>query len=183
MEIGKIAELNRIQADFAAKRFAKPVMSPIIASKLDNLFGHPRTDNRPSWDAYFAGMAQYVSVRATCPRASVGCVLVRDKRVLTTGYNGASAGLPSCLDVGCLMEDKHCISAIHAEQNAIIQAALHGITTQGAIAYVTHCPCSLCAKMLINAGIVRVVYINEYAPADGGEFFRMAGVVVERIEL
>lgn len=182
MQIGKIVELPD-QPMKPLRPIVAPAISPTLSAQLDTLFGHPRTDKRPTWDEYYSRLAQLVSTRATCPRASVGCVLVRDKRLLVSGYNGSCSGLPSCLEVGCMMIDGHCHRSIHAEQNAIIQAALHGITTAGATAYVTHYPCSLCAKMLINAGVVRVVFINEYAPADGGEFFRQAGVNVERILL
>ena len=104
--------------------------------------------NRPNWDDYFMDIAFAVAERSTCDRAHVGAVLVRDRRILTTGYNGAPAGLPHCDEVGHLIVDGHCVRALHAEQNAIIQAALHGISIQGATAYVTHQPAS--AKMLIN---------------------------------
>lgn len=164
-------------------KLATPFISPTLSSALDALFSQPqRIDNRPSWDTYFLAMAQLAATRATCPRASVGCVLVRDKHVLTTGYNGACAGLDSCLDVGCMVVDGHCLRSVHAEANAIIQAALHGVTTAGCTAYVTHMPCVHCAKMLINAGVVRVVYSDEY-PSAGVEFFKDAGVKLERIEL
>lgn len=159
-----------------------PFISPAIATTLDVLFGTLRQDERPSWDTYFLAMAKLAATRATCPRASVGCVLVRDKHVLTTGYNGASAGLDSCLDVGCMVVDGHCLRSVHAEANAIIQAALHGVTTAGCTAYVTHTPCVHCSKMLINAGVWRVVYSNEYLSA-GVEFFKSAGVKLERIGL
>lgn len=138
---------------------------------------------RPSWDVYFCQMAQVAATRSTCPRAAVGCVLVSNRHVVSTGFNGSASGTPHCIDDGCMVVDGHCIRSIHAEQNAIIQAALHGTSTFGATAYVTHQPCALCAKMLINTGIVRVVYINEYTPVDGGLFFRQAGVEIERIEL
>ena len=154
-----------------------------LTKQLDAMYGHPQGDKRPSWDTYFLQMALHVATRATCPRAQVGCVLVRDKRMLTTGYNGSPAGLPHCLDVGCMIVNGHCLRSLHAEQNAIIQAALHGVTTANATCYVTHQPCVHCAKMLINAGVVRVVFINQYVPVDGGEFFRLAGVDVERAEL
>ena len=103
-----------------------------------------------------------VARRSTCPRAAVGAVLVRDKRILTTGYNGAPRGLPHCTDAGCLMVNGHCVRTLHAEQNAIIQGALHGVDVSGSTLYVTHQPCLTCAKMIINAGIVEVVYENEY---------------------
>lgn len=138
---------------------------------------------RPTWDSYFADMARLTATRATCPRAQVGCVLVRDNRILSSGYNGSAGGLDHCLDVGCLMVDNHCTRALHAEQNAIIQCALHGVSTKGATAYVTHCPCVVCAKMLINAGVWRVVYLNDYANAKGDEFFKWAKVQLEQLKV
>lgn len=137
---------------------------------------------RPSWDEYFMELAQVVAKRSTCNRRSVGAVLVRDKRILTTGYNGSPPGLPHCTDVGCLMVDNHCVRAIHAEQNAIIQAALHGIDLSGATCYVTSSPCVHCSKMLIAAGIKRVVFLDAYTEALGQEMARQAGVVLERFE-
>lgn len=138
---------------------------------------------RPSWDLYFIQLAQMAATRATCDRAHVGCVLVKDKHVLTTGYNGAARSLEDCDLVGHLLLDGHCIRTLHAEQNAIIQAALHGVSTSGATCFVTHQPCHICAKMLINAGIVRVVYSGEYQDANSVMFFKAAGISLERIEL
>ncbi len=135
---------------------------------------------RPSWDEYFMELAQVVAKRSTCNRRSVGTVLVRDKRILTTGYNGSPSGLPHCTDVGCLIVDGHCVRAIHAEQNAIIQAALHGINLRGATCYVTSSPCVHCAKMLIAAGIERIVYMDSYTEEIGLEMARQAGVKMER---
>lgn len=125
---------------------------------------------RPSWDEYFMEIAHLVARRSTCLRRQVGAVLVRDKQILSTGYNGAPTGLEHCLDVGCLREKlavpagkQHEICrGIHAEQNAIIQAALHGVSTRGGTMYCTHQPCVLCAKMMINAGIDRIVYEGDY---------------------
>lgn len=153
-----------------------------ITKRLNLMYGQP-VDSRPTRDEYFSDIAQRVATRSTCPRASVGCVFVSHNHILSTGYNGSAAGLDHCLDVGCLMVDGHCLRCVHAEANAIIQCALHGVTTKSSTAYVTHYPCVHCSKMMINAGVVRVVYINEYAPVDGGDFFRQAGVSVERIEL
>lgn len=135
---------------------------------------------RPSWDEYFMELAQVVAKRSTCNRRSVGAVLVRDKRILTTGYNGSPAGLPHCLDVGCLMVDNHCVRAIHAEQNAIVQAALHGIDLRGSTCYVTSAPCVHCSKLLIAAGIQRIVFQDEYTETLGQEMAQEAGVVLER---
>ena len=117
---------------------------------------------RPDWDSYFMKIANAVSERSTCDRAQVGCVLVLDKRILTTGFNGSPAGQPHCDEVGHLIVEGHCVRTIHAETNAIIQAALHGVSTKGATCYVTHYPCMNCAKALVNAGISRLVYSNPY---------------------
>ncbi len=119
-----------------------------------------------------------VAQRSTCDRAHVGAVLVRDRRILTTGYNGSPAGLPHCDDVGHLMIDGHCVRTLHAEQNAIIQAALHGVSIQGATAYVTHQPCLTCAKMIINAGIQRVIYAGDYPDEASRNFMHEAGVAL-----
>ncbi len=119
-----------------------------------------------------------VAQRSTCDRAHVGAVLVRDRRILTTGYNGSPAGLPHCDDVGHLMIDGHCVRTLHAEQNAIIQAALHGVSIQGATAYVTHQPCLTCAKMIINAGIRQVIYAGDYPDEASRTFMHDAGVAL-----
>ena len=134
---------------------------------------------RPSWDDYFLGITFQVAKRSTCDRAQVGAIIVKDRRILTTGYNGAPAGLPHCDEVGHLMVGGHCVRTLHAEQNAIIQAALHGVTVAGGTIYVTHQPCLTCAKMIINAGIRRVVYAGEYADDNAVDFLRQAGVVLE----
>jgi len=131
---------------------------------------------RPSWDQYFMGIASEVAKRSTCPRAQVGAIIVRDKRILTTGYNGAPAGLPHCTEVGCLMVGGHCVRTLHAEQNAIIQAALHGVSVAGGTIYVTHQPCLTCAKMIINAGMKRVVYGGQYPDELAVSFLEQAGV-------
>ncbi len=133
-------------------------------------------NHRPSWDKYFMDIANEVAKRSTCERAQVGAVIVKEKRILTTGYNGSPRGLPHCYEVGCLMDNGHCVRTLHAEQNAIIQAALHGVITEGATIYVTHQPCFLCAKMIINAGLVRIVYDKEYPDDRSREFLEQAGV-------
>ena len=117
-----------------------------------------------------------VAQRSTCPRAQVGALVVKDKRILTTGYNGAPRGLPHCIEVGCLMVDNHCVRSIHAEQNALLQGALHGVALGGSTVYVTHQPCLICAKMIINAGIVRVIYSRAYPDPIAEEFLHGAGV-------
>jgi len=144
---------------------------------------------RPSWDEYFMGIAREVAKRATCDRGRSGAVLVRDKRILTTGYVGSPKGLPHCDEVGHLFkktidadgkESTHCIRTTHAEQNAILQAAMHGISTAGATLYCKMEPCIDCAKMIINAGIKRVVCEKKYHKAEiTREFFKKAGVKLE----
>jgi dCMP deaminase len=125
---------------------------------------------RPDWDDYFLEIVEIVARRATCLRRRVGAALVRDRRILATGYNGAPSGLSHCLEIGCLREQQQIPSGerhelcrgLHAEQNAIIQAALHGVSVRGATLYCTNRPCIICAKMIINAGVVRVVVGGDY---------------------
>lgn len=121
---------------------------------------------RKSWDNYFMEIALLASRRATCNRLKVGAVLVKDKRVIATGYNGSPSGMPHCIDEGCSVVNGHCIRTIHAEQNALFQCAKFGVSTKGATCYVTHLPCLLCAKSLIQSGIVKVVFLQYYKP-DG----------------
>ena len=134
--------------------------------------------HRPTWNEYFMSIAHEVAQRSTCERAQVGAVIVREKRILTTGYNGSPRGLEHCTDVGCLMDNGHCIRTLHAEQNAIIQAALHGVITEGATIYVTHQPCFICAKTIINAGITEIVYDKEYKDDRSLDFLQQAGVKI-----
>ncbi len=142
---------------------------------------------RPTWDSYFMEITKLVASRSSCLRRSVGAVLVKDKRILATGYNGAPAGMKHCEEVGCLREKLHVPSGqrhelcrgLHAEQNAIIQAARQGTEIVGSTLYCTTAPCSLCAKMLINAGVVRIVYEGSYPDERALEFFKEAGVKVE----
>ncbi len=129
---------------------------------------------RPDWDSYFMKIAFAVSERSTCDRAFVGCVLVNDKQILTTGFNGSPAGQEHCDSAGHLLVDGHCIRTIHAETNSIIQAALHGISTKNATCYVTHLPCVNCTKVLINAGIKRIVYSVAYRYDDNAQKFLSA---------
>lgn len=137
---------------------------------------------RPSWDEYFMEIAGAVRGRSTCPRRSVGAVLVGDKRILATGYNGAPEGLPHCTDVGCLMVEGHCVRTLHAEQNALLQAAAHGVSTEGATIYATSEPCLQCTKMLLNARVRRIVYLEPYDDRLAREMRREAGIPCERIE-
>jgi len=133
-------------------------------------------EHRPSWNEYFMAIAHEVAKRSTCERAQVGAVIVKDKRILTTGYNGSPRGLPHCTEVGCLMDNGHCVRTLHAEQNAIIVAALHGVITAGATIYVTHQPCFNCAKSIINSGIREIVYDKEYQDDRSLDFLQQAGV-------
>ena len=117
---------------------------------------------RISQEDYFMVLAGVVALRSTCDRARVGCILVKDKSIVSTGYNGSVSGAPHCDDHGHIMLNGHCIATVHAESNAIAQAAKHGHSTDGCIAYCTHKPCSSCMKLLINSGITVVHYMNEY---------------------
>jgi dCMP deaminase len=129
-------------------------------------------------------IALAVSERSTCDRASVGCVLVLEKRILTTGFNGSPMGQPHCDEAGHLMVEGHCVRTIHAETNAIIQAALHGVSTKGSSCYVTHFPCINCTKALINAGIVRLVYASAYRIDENAmDFLKTAHIEVDQIDL
>ncbi len=132
---------------------------------------------RPDWDSYFLKIASAVSERSTCDRALVGCVLVREKRILTTGFNGSPAGQAHCDEAGHLMVEGHCVRTIHAETNAIIQAALHGVSTKGASCYVTHLPCVNCTKALINAGIVKIIYSISYRADENALAFLKAAEI------
>jgi dCMP deaminase len=144
---------------------------------------------RLSWDEYFMEIARVAARRSTCLRRNVGAVAVKDKRILATGYNGAPAGLKHCSEVGCIREAKGIPSGqhhelcrgLHAEQNVIIQAALHGVSIKGATLYVTHQPCVLCAKMLVNAGIVEVVSGGEYPDELAIEILNEAKINLRRL--
>jgi dCMP deaminase len=129
---------------------------------------------RVPWDVYFMRIAQVVSSRSTCPRKFVGSVIVRDKTILSTGYNGSIRGMPHCSDEGHMMENGHCVATIHAEANAIIQSAKNGVNIDGATIYVTASPCWSCFKQIANSGIRRICY---------GEFYRDERIfqVAERI--
>lgn len=143
---------------------------------------------RPSWDDYFMHITREVAKRSTCLRRQVGAILVKDKHILSTGYNGAPRGLPHCEEVGCLREQNDIPSGeraelcrgLHAEQNAIIQAAVHGISIPGATLYCTTQPCILCAKMLINAGVIRIVYEGPYPDELARDMLAEAGVALVR---
>ena len=117
--------------------------------------------NRVSWERYFMNLALQAATRSTCPRKHVGAVIVRDKAILSTGYNGSIRQAPHCTDVGCLMENSHCVRTVHAEANALVQAACHGTRLEGAEIYVTASPCFDCFKLIVNAGI-RTIYFGEF---------------------
>ncbi len=142
---------------------------------------------RPEADQYFLKVAAVVAERSTCQRHHVGAVAVRDKHILATGYNGAPAGSRDCLELGCLRNERNIPSgerheicrAIHAEQNVIIQAALHGVNLEGSTIYATHTPCVLCAKMLINARIERYVSFGKYSDDSFIQLFKDAGIGVD----
>ncbi len=147
--------------------------------------------NRPTWEEYFMEITRLVAKRATCLRRQVGAVLVMDKQLLATGYNGAPSGLAHCLEVGCLREKNNIPSGerhelcrgIHAEQNAIIQAAFHGVRIQGATLYCTNLPCVICTKMLINAGIKEIIYESGYADDLTREMLLEARIPVRQFSL
>jgi len=147
-------------------------------------------DERPSWETYFMDIAQLVAKRSTCLRRSVGAVVVKDKRVLSTGYNGAPMNVAHCRVTGCIREQMKIPSGerhelcrgIHAEQNAIIQAAYHGVSIKESALFCTNLPCSICAKMIINAGIQTIYYLSGYADAMSEEMLKEAGVDVLKID-
>lgn len=146
-------------------------------------------DGRPSWETYFMDIAQLVAKRSTCLRRSVGAVVVKEKRVLSTGYNGAPMNVAHCRVTGCIREQMKIPSGerhelcrgIHAEQNAIIQAAYHGASIKDADLYCTNLPCSICAKMIINAGIRTIYYLSGYADTMSEEMLKEAGVDVLKL--
>jgi len=139
---------------------------------------------RPSWDEYFAQITSQVATRSTCMRRHVGAVIVQDRRILSTGYNGAPRGFAHCQETGCLREKlgipsgerQEICRGLHAEQNAIIQAALHGVSVSSADIYTTHQPCITCAKMIINAGIRKVVSLAQYPDELARSFLQQAGI-------
>jgi dCMP deaminase len=158
----------------------KKSIEPDIAEKINH---------RPDWDTYFLGIVDLVSRRSTCRRRAVGAGLVRDRRILATGYNGAPSSLKHCLDIGCMREQLNVPSGerhelcrgLHAEQNVIIQAALHGVITKGSTLYCTNHPCVICAKMIINAGIARIVVRDGYHDQLAAEMLKEAGIDVMQI--
>jgi len=148
---------------------------------------------RPDWDTYFLRISQLVAQRSTCLRRQVGAVIVRDNRLLATGYNGAPNNVAHCFQLpgGCLRESRKIPSGerqelcrgLHAEQNAILQAAAFGVSLKGGDCYCTHQPCITCAKMLINAGIKRVVFLGDYPDELSLEMLKEAKITLERLEI
>jgi len=145
-------------------------------------------NQRPSWDEYFMSITKEIAKRSTCVRRQVGAVLVKDKRILSTGYNGSVRNTPNCIDVGCIREKLNVPSGtrhelcrgLHAEQNALLFAANAGVTTEGATLYCMNQPCVLCAKMLVQAGITRVVYLEDYPDNFAREIFHEGKVKLEK---
>ena len=147
--------------------------------------------NRPDWEVYFLKMAQLASTRSTCIRRHVGAVLVKEKKILATGYNGVPSGISHCSDVGCLRDKEQIPSGqrhelcrgLHAEQNAILQAAYHGVSIQGSVLFCTNFPCVICSKMLINAGIRQIFYLEGYPDLLSETMLNEAGMELHRIEM
>lgn len=146
---------------------------------------------RPSWSEYFMTIAKLVSKRSTCLRRNIGAVLVKDKRIIATGYNGAPTGIRHCEDTGCLREklgiksgERHELCrGLHAEQNVIIQAAYYGVSTKDTVLYSTHKPCIICSKMIINAGIKKIYYLEGYPDPLADEMIAEAHIEIERLAI
>jgi dCMP deaminase len=145
---------------------------------------------RPTWDEYFMEIVELIKSRSTCLRRQVGALLVKDKRILATGYNGAPSGCTHCSEIGCLRDELKIPSgqrhelcrAIHAEQNALVQAAYSGTSVRGSTLYVTHQPCVLCAKMAINAGIRKIVFKGDYPDELAMELLQESGIRVIKLD-
>lgn len=148
-----------------------------------------KKDSRPDWDEYFLEIARIVAKRSTCLRRKVGALIVKDRRILATGYNGTPSGIKHCIEQGCLRvklnipsgERHELCRGLHAEQNVLLQAALYGVSLRGSILYVTNQPCIICAKMIINAGIKAVVISGNYPDKMARQFLDEAGVKIGRI--
>ena len=138
---------------------------------------------RISWDEYFMAQSHLLSLRSTCSRLSVGATIVKDKRIVSGGYNGSIKGDEHCIDVGCKVVEGHCVRTIHAEINAILQCSKFGVGTEGATIYVTHFPCLNCTKSIIQAGIKEICYANDYRNNEyDRELLEKSGVVVRKID-
>lgn len=152
------------------------------------MVGGKKKNSRPSWDQYFMDLAKLVAERSTCLRHKVGAVLVKDKRILATGYNGSPPGMAHCLEVGCIRDKMKIPSgtraeicrAVHAEQNAIIQCATYEVSSKEATLYTTHQPCTICTKMIIAAGIKKIVYDHPYPDKFAQSLLRETGVKVQK---
>ncbi|MCT3555665.1 ComE operon protein 2 [Lentilactobacillus buchneri] len=141
-------------------------------------------DKRIKWDQYFMMQAVLLASRSTCERLSVGAVIVRDKRIIAGGYNGSVTGDDHCIDVGCYLEDGHCVRTIHAEMNAILQCAKFGESTDNAEIYVTDFPCLQCTKMLLQAGITKINYLRNYHNNDYAQkLIRLKNIELNKIKL
>jgi dCMP deaminase len=149
-----------------------------------------KKDARPGWDEYFLEIARLVARRSTCLRRKVGALVVKDRRILATGYNGTPSGIRHCADVGCLREklkipsgERHELCrGLHAEQNVLLQASLHGVSLKESTIYVTNQPCIICAKMIINAGVKEVVMADHYPDALALSFLKEAKIKVRRVK-
>lgn len=139
---------------------------------------------RIPWDQYFMAQSILISMRSTCNRLSVGATIVRDKRVISGGYNGSVSGEDHCIDIGCYMQDGHCLRTIHAEENAILQCSKFGSSTEGASIYVTHFPCLQCTKHIIQSGISNIYYLEDYHNHPyAKQLLEKANVSAEQVEL
>lgn len=141
-------------------------------------------NERIPWDQYFMSQSMLLSMRSTCSRLAVGATIVRDKRVISGGYNGSVSGDVHCIDEGCFVVDGHCVRTVHAEANALLQCAKFGVKTEGADLYVTHFPCLQCTKQLIQSGIQKIYYLNDYRNHQYAvELLKKAGVLTEKISV
>lgn len=140
--------------------------------------------DRISWDQYFMAQSHLLSLRSTCTRLMVGATIVRDKRIIAGGYNGSVSGSVHCIDEGCYVIDGHCVRTVHAEANALLQCAKFGVPADGADIYITHFPCLQCCKQLIQSGIKRVYYAEDYRNHDYAvQLFKEANVTTKKVEL
>jgi dCMP deaminase len=182
--------LRSFHATLPDKRQKKRLFFKEITEMTDDqIQDTDRKNNRPNWDDYFMDIAELVSKRSTCLRRGVGAVLVKDRRVLATGYNGSPSGLRHCLDIGCMRREMNVPSGerhelcrgLHAEQNAIIQAASHGVSVNGSTLYCTNHPCIICAKMIINAGIVKITFRQGYMDKLSENMLEEANIIVSQL--
>ncbi len=155
--------------------------APAVAAVASGEGANPR--RRASWDRYFMNIAREVATRATCDRKHVGAVIERDRMILSTGYNGSIRGMPHCDEVGHMMDSGHCVATIHAEANAIIQAARNGVGIEGASFYTTASPCWNCFKMIANAGVRRICFAEFYRDERIFEVAKSLGIELVQIEL